>query len=151
MERVAFSPMGVPVVSNVDARPNMEAGAVVDLLFRQMFSPVLWEDCVRTMAARGVELFFEVGPQKVLTNMMKRIVARYPLPSRGNDGGDRGGAGGARVKGKVTIVTGASQGIGRAIAELLAEKGADIAMLDVADGAEAVRAVEAKGVKAAIP
>ncbi len=78
IEKVAFSPMGVPVVSNVDARPNMEAGAVGDLLFRQMFSPVLWEDCVRTMAARGVELFLEVGPQKVLTNMMKRIVPDIP-------------------------------------------------------------------------
>jgi 3-oxoacyl-[acyl-carrier protein] reductase len=52
------------------------------------------------------------------------------------------------VKGKVVVVTGASQGIGRAVAELLAEKGADIAMLDVADCTEAVRAVEAKGAKA---
>ena len=52
------------------------------------------------------------------------------------------------MKGKVVVVTGASQGIGRAVAELLAEKGADIAMLDVADCTEAVRAVEAKGAKA---
>ena len=30
------------------------------------------------MAAQGVELFIEVGPQKVLTNMMKRIVPDIP-------------------------------------------------------------------------
>jgi 3-oxoacyl-[acyl-carrier protein] reductase len=52
------------------------------------------------------------------------------------------------VKGRVTIVTGGAQGIGRAIAEFLAEKGSDIAILDLADAADACRAIEEKGVKA---
>ncbi len=71
--RVVFSRMSAPVVSNVDAAPNRDEERVVDLLFRQMFSPVLWEASVRTMCDEGTELFLEVGPQKVLTNMMRRI------------------------------------------------------------------------------
>jgi 3-oxoacyl-[acyl-carrier protein] reductase len=51
------------------------------------------------------------------------------------------------MKGKVTIVTGASQGIGRAIAQFVAEKGSHVAVFDVADCTETVRAVEAHGVK----
>jgi [acyl-carrier-protein] S-malonyltransferase len=76
--RVVFSRMSAPVVSNVDALPNQESEKVVDLLFRQMFSPVLWESSVRNMCREGVEVFLEVGPQKVLTNMMKRITAEVP-------------------------------------------------------------------------
>ena len=35
-------------------------------------------DSVRTMAREGVELFVEVGPQKVLTNLVKRITPDIP-------------------------------------------------------------------------
>jgi len=52
------------------------------------------------------------------------------------------------VKGKVSLVTGGSQGIGRAIAEFLAEKGSDVVILDVMDGSDARDAILAKGVKA---
>lgn len=47
------------------------------------------------------------------------------------------------LEGKVAIVTGAAQGIGRAIAETLAKAGADIALVDrdVAHAAEAVAAI----------
>jgi [acyl-carrier-protein] S-malonyltransferase len=70
--------MAIPVVSNVDASPEMNMGAIVDKLYRQMFSPVLWEACVQRMVAEGAECFIEVGPQKVLSNLIKRIVPNTP-------------------------------------------------------------------------
>jgi [acyl-carrier-protein] S-malonyltransferase len=75
---ITFREMTCPVVSNVDAQPYNDPAKAADLLYRQMFSPVRWEACVRTMAAQGVEMFLEVGPQKVLTNMMKKIVPEIP-------------------------------------------------------------------------
>ncbi|HEY9217911.1 MAG TPA: SDR family oxidoreductase [Phenylobacterium sp.] len=55
-----------------------------------------------------------------------------------------------QLKGKKAVVTGASRGIGRAIAELLAEEGADVAIC--ARGADqvstAVEALKARGVNA---
>ncbi len=49
------------------------------------------------------------------------------------------------MKDTVTIVTGGSQGIGKAIAEFLAGKGGDIAIFDVVDGDDTVAAISDKG------
>ena len=54
------------------------------------------------------------------------------------------------LKGRKAVVTGGTRGIGRAIADLLAEEGADVAIcaLGADQVAETVKALEAKGVKA---
>lgn len=42
-------------------------------LVEQLYSPVLWEDSVRTMLASGVTHFIECGPGKVLSGLIKKI------------------------------------------------------------------------------
>jgi len=51
------------------------------------------------------------------------------------------------VKGKVTILTGGAQGIGRTIAEFLADQGSDLVIFDVLDGEATVAALREKGVR----
>ena len=48
------------------------------------------------------------------------------------------------LKGRTAVITGAAKGIGRAIAELYAEKGADIAVFDIAEDEGRVAAAELK-------
>jgi NAD(P)-dependent dehydrogenase (short-subunit alcohol dehydrogenase family) len=58
----------------------------------------------------------------------------------------RGGDVGARLAGKVAVVTGAGSGIGRASAKLFAAEGAKVLIADVTDGVEeTARAITAAG------
>lgn len=63
----------IPVWSNVDGRPHTDPAAIKELLVRQVLSPVRWEDTMRGMLADGVERFYEIGPERVLAGLMKRV------------------------------------------------------------------------------
>ena len=60
------------VVSNVEAQANRDPSRIPALLVRQVDSPVLWEQSIRTLADRGVEQALELGPGKVLAGLVKR-------------------------------------------------------------------------------
>ncbi len=53
------------------------------------------------------------------------------------------------MKGKVTILTGGAQGIGRTIAAFLADRGSDMVIFDVLDGETTAAELREKGVRAA--
>jgi [acyl-carrier-protein] S-malonyltransferase len=63
----------VPLVTNVDADVLTEAGRVVDVLVRQVTSPVRWEEVITRLVKEGAETFVEVGPGKVLSGLVRRI------------------------------------------------------------------------------
>ena len=63
----------VPVVSNVTAKSETNAAQIQDLLVRQLYSPVLWEQSIREMIELDVTVFIEIGPGKVLSGLVKKI------------------------------------------------------------------------------
>jgi len=71
---VKVSDPAIPVVRNVDGSVTRRAADVVPLLLRQVASPVRWIDCVQRLAAEGASAFVEVGPGRVLSGLVKRIV-----------------------------------------------------------------------------
>lgn len=74
LARVTWSDLAVPLVNNVEAKVLRRADEVQASFIRQLPSPVLWEDSIRTMSAMGVTTFIEVGPGAVLTGLIKRIL-----------------------------------------------------------------------------
>jgi [acyl-carrier-protein] S-malonyltransferase len=71
---VAFSEMGLPVVSNVEAAANQDASRLRELLVKQVSAPVRWEETITCMANLGVDRYVEIGPGKVLSGLVKRMV-----------------------------------------------------------------------------
>ncbi len=73
LKDIPITAFKVPVVTNVEARPNFAPERVKPLLVEQVSSPVRWEESIRQMIQEGVERFLEIGPGKVLSGLMKRI------------------------------------------------------------------------------
>ena len=73
LRAVAWQTPRVPVVTNVEAKPNGDAARVVPLLLEQVTAPVRWIECVQELVRQGVTRVVEVGPGKVLGGLVKRI------------------------------------------------------------------------------
>jgi len=82
-----FTPLSVPVFSNVDAAIHTDSADFRSLLSRQLVSPVLWERCVTAMIDYGTQGFIEVGSGKVLRGTIRRIDRKLPIDGFG-DGPD---------------------------------------------------------------
>jgi [acyl-carrier-protein] S-malonyltransferase len=78
LANVPMQPPRIPVVSNVDAVPHHDPEEIRQLLVRQVVSPVLWEASQRYLLAQGFDLFYEVGPGRVLRGLLKRIDRKTP-------------------------------------------------------------------------
>jgi [acyl-carrier-protein] S-malonyltransferase len=73
LRRFERRPLGAAWIANVTGSVADEHADVVDLLSRQLSSPVLWLKSMRTLAEMHRGPIIEVGPGKVLTGLMRRI------------------------------------------------------------------------------
>jgi len=80
-----IEPPRIPVYANVDASVHTAPDGIRQRLVDQVTGSVLWEGCVRKMMADGFDSYFEIGPGRVLTGLMKRIDRKTPceaVPAR---------------------------------------------------------------------
>lgn len=62
LEGTEFAPLGFDVLSNYTGQLHVDdAGAIRSRLFFQLFSPVLWVDCMRAAVAAGIDTIIEFG------------------------------------------------------------------------------------------
>jgi [acyl-carrier-protein] S-malonyltransferase len=62
-----------PVVANVTGGYYSDAASAADLLTRQVDGAVRWQQGVQRLIADGFDRFYEIGPGRVLTGLLKRI------------------------------------------------------------------------------
>ena len=73
LKHAGFQEPEIPVYSNLDAQPYRREQAA-DTLARQVTASVLWVDSIRNMADAGCDTFLELGPGKVLSGLIQKIL-----------------------------------------------------------------------------
>jgi [acyl-carrier-protein] S-malonyltransferase len=67
-----------PVIANVTAEAIVDPLHIRKELYEQIYTCVDWRRSVERMIQNGADLFIEVGPKKVLSNMIKDIEPSIP-------------------------------------------------------------------------
>lgn len=73
LESVELHPLKIAYVTNVTAEYVDEISNTKELLEKQVYSPVRWEQSVRNMIANGVDTFIEIGPGKTIAGFLRKI------------------------------------------------------------------------------
>lgn len=74
INKTHFSTPICPVYQNVDAQPSVDVETIKKNLLKQLTAPVKWTQTIQNMKKNGIIEFEEIGPGKVLTGLIKKIV-----------------------------------------------------------------------------
>ncbi len=66
-------PSEIKTIANINADYYQSSEKITEGLVKQLTCPILWQKCMERLLADGVEKFYEIGPGRVLTGLMRRI------------------------------------------------------------------------------
>lgn len=61
------------VIANINASYYRSGEEIKEGLIKQLTCPILWQKCMERLLSEGFEDFYEIGPGRVLTGLMRRI------------------------------------------------------------------------------
>jgi len=68
-----FQPPRIPIIANVTAQPLWDVKSIKEELLTQLRSCIQWQLSVENMVNSGANTFYEIGPGRVLSGLIKRI------------------------------------------------------------------------------
>ena len=74
IENVNFTKPNYEIITNVTASPTNDPADIKKLLVEQIYSKVRWRESILYMANQNITEYLEIGPGKVLTGLVKRIL-----------------------------------------------------------------------------
>lgn len=77
-----FNKPSVPIIMNVTGKIESNENNIKKYLKKQIISPVRWTDTMNLLIDEGIDKFYELGPQKALAGMIKRMT-KNPVVSLG--------------------------------------------------------------------
>lgn len=70
---IKFTNPSIPIYSNVTGNRIYNAEQMPDLLYKQIFNPVLWIDIINNMLASGICHFYEISTRPMLSKFIQNI------------------------------------------------------------------------------
>ena len=74
IENVSFNKPNYEIIANVTSSPVNDPTEIKKLLVEQIYSKVRWRESILYMANNKITEYLEIGPGKVLTGLVKRIL-----------------------------------------------------------------------------
>ena len=71
---IIFKKPDLETISNVTALPEKDPDKIKKLLVEQIYSKVRWRESIINISKKGITDFIEIGPGKVLSGLVKRII-----------------------------------------------------------------------------
>ncbi len=75
LKQYKYNSFNYPVISNVNALPYTSPEMLIESLAMQVVMPIKWYETMRYLEEQKVEIAIELGPHKVLKNLMKKTTA----------------------------------------------------------------------------
>jgi [acyl-carrier-protein] S-malonyltransferase len=91
-----ISQPAVRTIANITADYYHGRESIIEGLTRQLTGAILWQKCMERLLADGVEEFYEIGPGRVLTGLMKRIERKTKVTNISNLSSLKAVTGGSR-------------------------------------------------------
>ncbi|MGB2807458.1 MAG: ACP S-malonyltransferase [Sedimentisphaerales bacterium] len=66
-------PSEIKTIANINAEYYQTSQIISDGLINQLTCPILWQKCMQRLIDDGLEKFYEIGPGRILTGLMRRI------------------------------------------------------------------------------
>ena len=79
LDGINISIASKPIIANVSTDAIVDPDHIKEELYKQIFQVVDWRRSIEKAIKNGGNLFIEVGPKKVLTNMIKDIDPAVPI------------------------------------------------------------------------
>jgi [acyl-carrier-protein] S-malonyltransferase len=76
MDDIPFSKPEATMLFNATAESEGDPETIKEIMAQQLTSPVKWYEVILKMLENGAGIFVEVGPKKVLTGLLKKIIPR---------------------------------------------------------------------------
>lgn len=76
LDATSFAKPHIPIVLNVTAEIASDPVQIKAIMAKQLLSPVRWYDIMNCLISENVDVFAEIGPGNVLTNLIKRTLPK---------------------------------------------------------------------------